>query len=92
MEDQSVERVSIVWRLKILLFSVTATIAIINAGKRPISRQTPPVTHPRGRKKIVLSSPGSAKLATLARRRQMARNFTLPFPYYKVTDERNPQT
>ena len=32
-----------------------------------------------------------AKLATLARRRQMARNFTLPFPYYKVTDERTPQ-
>jgi predicted RNA-binding protein YlqC (UPF0109 family) len=32
------------------------------------------------------------KLATLARRRQMARNFTLPFPYYKVTDERTPQT
>jgi hypothetical protein len=33
-----------------------------------------------------------AKLATLARRRQMARNFTLPFPYYKVIDERTPQT
>jgi hypothetical protein len=45
-----------------------------------------------GQKKDRLSSARLAKLATLARRRQMAKNFTLPFPYYRMTDERTPKT
>jgi hypothetical protein len=42
-----VERVSIRSPLNSLSLSVRDTNAIINAGKRPISRQIPPVTRPR---------------------------------------------
>jgi len=58
--------------------------------KEADKRQTPPVTRLGGQKKSRFVVARLAKLATLARRRQMARNFTLPFPYYQVTDESPP--